>query len=87
MELVATGLVHPFKVYVAEYVVVDTGETVKVDVVLALPVQVYVPPIGDPVAVTVALSPEQMVELLTVTVGIGFTVTTPVPVALQQLSE
>jgi hypothetical protein len=38
------------------------------------------------VAVTVALSPEQIVELLTVTVGRGFTVTTPVPVALQPLS-
>ena len=65
----------------------ETGETVKVDAVLAEPVQANVPPIGVPVAVKVVLSPEQIVELLTVTVGVGFTVTIPVPVALHPFKE
>ena len=63
-----------------------TGETVKVDAVLADPVQASVPPVGDPVAVIIVLSPAQIVALLNTTVGIGFTVTTPVPVVLQPLS-
>jgi len=44
--------------------------------------QEYVPPPSDGVAVSVADAPAQMVDVagLIVTVGVGFTVTVPVPV-------
>jgi hypothetical protein len=43
--------------------------------------QEYVPLVCEGVAVSVALSPEQIVREFTVTVGAGFTVIVPVPVA------
>ena len=50
----------------------------------ALPVlQAYVPP---PPAVSVVFNPAQIVALLIVGVGKGFTVTTPVVVAVQPVS-
>lgn len=42
----------------------------------------YVPPAADGVAVSVADSPGQIVVLFTVTDGIGFTVTVPLPAGL-----
>jgi len=63
--------------------VVVAGDTVIEFVVDGLFPQEYVPPPEDGVAISVALSPLQMVALLTDTVGIGFTVTSPEPVALQ----
>jgi hypothetical protein len=56
-------------------------------VVDELVAQVYVPPAGFGVAVIVVVSPAQIVADETVTEGIGFTVTTPVPVVVHPLKE
>jgi hypothetical protein len=66
--------------------VVELGLTVSVVPVIPLGAHVYVPPDGDPEAVSVVFTPGQIVELLTVTSGVGLTVTVPVPVEVQPLT-
>ena len=56
------------------------GETLMDCVPAAPGIQEYVPPAADGVAVNVVLPPLHMVELFTVTVGTGFTVTVDVAV-------
>jgi len=66
------------------YEVVTVGETVIEAFVCEL-FHINVPPVGEGVAVTVALCPAQMVEEETLTVGVGFTVRVLVAVAVQPL--
>jgi hypothetical protein len=61
--------------------VYEPAVAVVIDEVVAPVDQAYVPPVCEGVAVSVADSPEQIVKEFTVTVGAGFTVTVPVPVA------
>ena len=65
---------------------VVAGFTVIVAVVAPPGDQEYVPPPMDGVAVNVVEEPLQIVAEFTVTVGTGFTVTVPVPVAEQPVS-
>lgn len=74
----AIALVHPFKVYVTVYVVVEAGETEILEPVAPV-LHEYVPPPADGVAVRMAVSPGQITSLSELTVGIGFTVTVPLP--------
>jgi hypothetical protein len=66
---------------------VVVGLTVIEFVVDELFAHEYVPPAGLGVAFIVADKPAQIVSEETVTVGIGLTVTTPVPVAIHPFKE
>jgi len=77
-------LEHPFKVYTTTYIDVVEGEFV-IDEVVSFPGDhKYVPPAAEGVDVNVADCPSHMVTLLTLTVGVSFTVTVAVSMLLKQ---
>ncbi len=76
-------LEQPFTVYMRLYDVVPDGETL-IELVVAPVDHKYVPPIGDTIADKFPEDPEQIPILFMALEGIGFTVTIPEPLTLQE---